>query len=115
MTPDYDAMPKFNLSVFMGEERYEKWAEMYVTPQEWDEFKSMGKPLDEEIVECAMDDQNRWRFLRLRTDKKDGNHISTVNSVIESIRDRVGKEDLMGAAKEIRDAWKARLLGKQQH
>ncbi|KAG0640026.1 putative mRNA guanylyltransferase [Tuber brumale] len=114
MAPDYDAMPKFNLSVFMGEGRYQKWAEMYVTPQEWDEFKSMGKPLDEEIVECAMDDQNRWRFLRLRTDKKEGNHISTVNSVIESIRDRVGKEDLMGAAKEIRDAWKARLPKQQQ-
>ena len=113
LTPDYEAMPTFNLSVFMGEgrhgeEKYEKWAEMHVTPEEWESFKSMGKPLNEVIVECAMDSQRRWKFLRLRTDKKHGNHISTVNSVIQSIEDAVGRDDLIAAAKEIKDAWKAR-------
>src|SRR5438270_594450 len=57
---------------------------------------------------CAMDDQKRWRFKRFRNDKKDGNHISTVNSVLESIEDGVMKEDLLRASKTMRDAWKAR-------
>ncbi|KAJ2989732.1 hypothetical protein NUW58_g3317 [Xylaria curta] len=36
------------------------------------------------------------------------NHITVVNSVIESIRDGVQKEDLLAAAKGIRDNWKLR-------
>lgn len=106
---DYDSLPTFHLSVFMGDDVYEKWAEMYVTPEEWEMLKGMGIPLDDLIVECAMDEKKRWRYMRFRKDKKHGNHISTVNSVMESVRDGVTKEDLVKEEVEIRNAWKARV------
>lgn len=110
MITDFEAMPKFNLSVYMGERDppYQKWDEMYVTSEEWEGFKAMQQPLDEEIVECAMDLEKRWKFLRFRRDKKEANHISTVESVIESIKDAVTEDDLLRHAKATRDAWKAR-------
>ncbi|KAL7270802.1 Dcp1p-Dcp2p decapping enzyme complex alpha subunit [Rhizina undulata] len=108
LAPDYEAKPTFNLSAYLGDNKYEKWATMYVTDEEWAEFKNLGQPLNDQIVECAMDEQRRWRFMRFRRDKKDANHISTVRSVIESIEDAVGQEELIGAAGAIKGAWKAR-------
>jgi mRNA guanylyltransferase len=105
---DYDAKPTFSLSCYYGDSTYKKWGEMYVTDDEWEELKALGQPLDEEIVECRMDEQKRWKFMRLRKDKKDANHISTVESVIESIRDAVGQDDLVRSWSEIREAWKKR-------
>ncbi|KAF3938324.1 hypothetical protein ABW19_dt0209339 [Dactylella cylindrospora] len=109
-SPQYDwyATPRIWLSVNMGNNKYEKWAEMYITQEEWDKLKAMNVELDERIVECAMDEQKRWRFKRFRDDKKDGNHISVVTSVMQSIEDGVSKEDLLNAAPSIRTAWKQR-------
>lgn len=87
---------------------YKEWGEMYVTDAEWEEFKALGQPLEEAIVECSLDAQKRWRFMRFRTDKTDGNHISTVRSVMDSIRDGVEKDELVRSWKEIREAWKRR-------
>lgn len=105
---DYDAKPTFGLSCYYGDSNYEEWGEMHVTDGEWEELKALGQPLDEEIVECRMDEQKRWKFMRLRKDKKEANHISTVESVIESIRDAVGQDDLIRSYSEIREAWKKR-------
>ncbi|KAI5796380.1 mRNA capping enzyme, catalytic domain-containing protein [Peziza echinospora] len=110
---DYGAMPQFELSAFEGGRTYKHFAEMYMTDKEWADMKALGRPLDDTIVECAMDDQQRWRFLRFRNDKKDGNHISVVHSVLESIRDGVGKTDLLEEAGEIRKAWKQRINAQQ--
>ncbi|KAF3906377.1 hypothetical protein ABW20_dc0104516 [Dactylellina cionopaga] len=109
-SPQYDwyAKPQVFLSVNHGNGRYERWAEMYLTDVEWEDLKGRGVELDERIVECAMDEEKRWRFKRFRNDKKDGNHISVVSSVMESIRDGVTKEDLLKAAGGIRAQWKAR-------
>jgi mRNA guanylyltransferase len=109
--PDYDAMPTFNLSVNYGGNRgenYRHYGTMYMTPDEWEKMKSMNIALDETIVECYQDKEGQWRFLRFREDKKEANHISTVESVIESIRDKVTKEDLMRAQSNIRTSWKQR-------
>lgn len=81
---------------------------MYVTSEEWEMLKKMNIPLDDLIVECAMDENKRWRYMRFRKDKKHANHITTVNSVMESVKDGVTKEDLIKEASEIRKAWKAR-------
>jgi mRNA guanylyltransferase len=105
---DYDAMPRFHLSVMANRGEYVPYAEMYMTPAEWEEMKGLGIPLEDTIVECFQDREGRWRFLRFREDKKDANHISTVESVIESIRDKIGVKDLVSAAKKIRDEWKKR-------
>ncbi|KAK6341299.1 Dcp1p-Dcp2p decapping enzyme complex alpha subunit [Orbilia brochopaga] len=108
--PQYDwyAKPQVFLSVNTGSGGYQRFAELYIEDDEWEKLKGMGVELDERIVECAMDDEKRWRFKRFRNDKKDGNHISVVHSVMESIRDGVTKDDLLKASPSIRAAWKAR-------
>ncbi|KAI0405370.1 mRNA capping enzyme [Xylaria palmicola] len=108
---DYGATPSVALLAHHGggyPNGYQPYAEMHLEDNEWEILKSLGDPLDERVVEAYMDSQRRWRFYRFRDDKPEANHISTVNSVIESIRDGVTREDLLGAAKIIRDNWKAR-------
>jgi mRNA guanylyltransferase len=87
---------------------YRPFGTMYVDDAEWENLKALNKPLDDTIVECYRDEQERWRFLRFRDDKVDANHISTVDSVLESIEDRVSEEDLIRAAPAIKTAWKRR-------
>lgn len=101
-------MPKFMLSVYYGDGDYRFWAEMFMTDEEWEGLKALNQPLDDEIVECRLDEEKRWRFMRFRRDKKDANHISTVHSVIESIEDAVGEDELIRSFKVVRDAWKKR-------
>jgi mRNA guanylyltransferase len=106
--PDYDAMPIFHLKVGVGNNQDAEWGQMYMTDEEWENLKSLQRPLDEAIVECYQDSQHRWRFMRFRDDKWDPNHITTVNSVIESIQDRIGEAELIAIQTQVRDAWKAR-------
>ncbi|MCJ1286325.1 Dcp1p-Dcp2p decapping enzyme complex alpha subunit [Xylographa opegraphella] len=106
--PDYSVMPVFNLSVMVGGGVYQHYGSMYVEQSEWEHMKALNEPLDERIVECYQDHHNRWRFMRFRDDKKEGNYIDTVNSVIESIQDKISEKDLIAHAKKIRDEWKKR-------
>ena len=111
--PDYDAMPTFKLDVFMDRGQYSQYGTMYVEPAEWEYLKSLGEPLDDRIVEVFQDDRHQWRFLRFRDDKHEANHISTVTSVIESIQDRISKDDLIRNAKKIKDEWKKRMAAEE--
>jgi mRNA capping enzyme, C-terminal domain len=53
-------------------------------------MKASGDQYDDRIVEVAWNSkQQNWRFLRFRDDKHDGNHISVVENIIESIQDGV--------------------------
>ena len=110
---DYSAMPEFELSVFEGGRNYSHYSTMYMTEREWEDMKALQIPLDDKIVECVMDDQKRWRFSRFRDDKRDGNHISVVHSVMECIQDAVEQEDLLSEAMDIRAAWKRRAAVQQ--
>lgn len=103
-------MPEFELSVFEGGKTYSRFGTMYMEKEEWENMKALQIPLDDKIVECSMDKEQRWRFLRFRDDKRDGNHISVVNSVLQSIKDGVEKEDLLREAPDIRTAWKTRQI-----
>jgi mRNA guanylyltransferase len=106
---DWDAIPVCNLHVFEGDGKEDLWyGTMFIEEDEWESLKRLNEPLDDRIVECFMDTQKRWRYMRFRDDKINANHISTVHSVIESITDRVTQEDLLNAAKGIRDEWKRR-------
>ena len=128
---DYEAFPRdFELLVYFGgNDDYRPYDHLYLTQEEWSNLKSLGKPLQDSIVECWLEpasstSQNnngytngdshvqghpaRWRFHRLREDKLNANHISTVESVMESIQDAVSEDDLIRAAGGIRDAWKRR-------
>jgi len=106
--PDYLAIPIFHLSAMGDSHQYISYSQMYVEPSEWESMKALGEPLDDRIVECFQDRQGRWRYMRWRDDKKEPNHISTVESVIESIQDRISEKDLIANAKKVRDEWKRR-------
>lgn len=106
--PDYWAMPTIHLTVFRNDGKDDNYAVMHLEEYEWEDMKASEEPLDERIVECYLDEQNRWRFLRFREDKNEANHISTVESVMESIQDKVSEDDLIGLAKSIRVEWKKR-------
>ncbi|KAL3419136.1 mRNA capping enzyme alpha [Phlyctema vagabunda] len=106
---DYDAIPVCNLHAYAGDGQEDPWfASLHLEPKEWEDLKALSQPLNDRIIECYMDSSKRWRFMRFRDDKQTANHISTVESVIESITDRVTEKDLLAAAKGIRDAWKLR-------
>ena len=135
---DFLSFPEdFALYVFygdrQGEAQYERHGTLYVTHDEWDHLKSLNRPLQDTIVECFQEDvhdakpnghsqrngsydagsSRRWRFHRFRDDKHDANHISTFNSVIDSIEDHVTEDDLLKQAEDIRSCWKARAAKQQ--
>lgn len=107
---DYHTLERAELWVFMGDsgQRYQKYADAYITDEELEELIALGDPLNDRVAECYRDDAGRWRVSRFRDDKLEANHISTLNSVISSIEDGVTEEDLMTSAKGIKDSWKAR-------
>ncbi|PQE32274.1 hypothetical protein CJF32_00001016 [Rutstroemia sp. NJR-2017a WRK4] len=107
---DYDAMPVCNLLVHASQGKDIWYGTMFLEEEEWEKLKALGEPLQDRIVECYMDAKAQWRFMKFRDDKENANHTSTVESVIESIRDRVTEKDLIAAAKKIRDEWKKRAV-----
>ncbi|SPQ22756.1 cf0ee7c7-3df3-48d7-b570-861ea20e3467 [Thermothielavioides terrestris] len=116
---DYESLPDARLLVFTGNERggpaYDEFREpLYLTEDEWETLKSWGDPLQDRIIECSLDEEKRWRLYRFRDDKTEANHVSTVNSVLESIKDAVSETELMAAAKSIKDGWKMRQQQQQQ-
>ncbi|MCJ1466722.1 Dcp1p-Dcp2p decapping enzyme complex alpha subunit [Pseudocyphellaria aurata] len=118
--PDYSAMPTCNLRAYRTDGKDDHFGYMHLEEQEWEDMTLMDLPMDDRIVECYLDEQQRWRFLRLRDDKHEANHITTAVSVMESIQDKVSKEELIALAKFIRDEWKKRqglesAKAKQEH
>lgn len=115
---DYDSVPEARLLIFMGGDRgapsYDEFEDpLYLTEEEWEKLKALGDPLQDRVIECCLDPEGRWRLYRFRDDKNEANHVSTVRSVLDSIRDGVSEEDLLGAAKGIKDGWKLRQQGRQ--
>ncbi|KAI1771369.1 mRNA capping enzyme, alpha subunit [Hypoxylon cercidicola] len=105
---DYDSTPQVDLLANHGSGQYHYFAPLYLEDSEWEILKGQGEALDDRVVEVYMDAQKRWRFYRFRDDKPDGNHISVVQSVLESIQDAVTRDELENHSKSVRDNWKAR-------
>ncbi|CAD6500545.1 BgTH12-06255 [Blumeria graminis f. sp. triticale] len=102
-------LPIFHLLINAGEKEGDvRFSTMHVEMDEWEAFKAETKPVNNRIVECFMDEKKRWRYMRFRDDKINANYTSTVDSVIESITDRVTGEDLEKAASNIRKKWMQR-------
>lgn len=56
-------------------------------------MKASGEHFEDRIVEVHWDPAvEGWKMMRFRDDKPTGNHLNTVESVIQSIRDGVEKE-----------------------
>ncbi len=107
--PDYTAVPYVKLAVYGGDRQEDiPYGTMMVESPQWEAWKALGRPLNDQIVECSLVESNTWRFLRFREDKHEANHISTVESVMESILDKVSEDDLIRASASIRDEWKVR-------
>ncbi|KAF8891311.1 mRNA capping enzyme [Infundibulicybe gibba] len=107
--PDFLAKPLFLLHVWCGGAKYELYDEMHVTDDEWDEMKRSGEQIDDRIVEVHWDTAlGRWRMMRFRDDKPNGNHQNVVENIIQSIADGVEKDMLLSRSPSIRSAWKAR-------
>ncbi|KAL0086043.1 mRNA capping enzyme, catalytic domain-containing protein [Phycomyces blakesleeanus] len=114
---DYKAKPRIDLLVWKGGSDYARFDELGITDEEWREL-SGKKPmlLNNRIIECNFDPEiqsklglkSPWRFMRFRDDKLDGNHQSTVDNVMRSIRDAVSKEQLIDTIPAIRKAWEER-------
>ena len=118
---DYESVPDARLMIYTGssgnQPNYTPFNEpLYLTEEEWETLKGLGDPLNDRVVECCLDEEKRWRLYKFRDDKNEANHVSTVNSVLDSIRDGVSEEDLLRAADAIKVNWKRReqLLQQQQ-
>lgn len=122
---DYHSLPeRFSLYIFHGQGNYSYVDDLYVTPEDWEAMKSKNYPLQDAIVECFVEDvpqtngyhgtnsddhnRRRWRYHRLREDKDEANHVSTYDSVKESIHDNVTEQVLLDRAEEVKRAWKKR-------
>ena len=106
--PDYDALPQVNLVVFGGSNKDIPYGQMGLHRKQWEDMKALNEPLNDRIVECFLDKGKVWRFMRFRDDKKEANHISTVESVMESISDAVSMETLIAASSGMKSEWKKR-------
>lgn len=118
---DFDAMPEFGLFAYHGEDRrtrnedYRFFAPMFADEAEWERLKDLAtryKRLEGLIVECHLDKEDRWRFMRVRDDKQHANHISVVGKVLDSIRDGVTMEKLLSKSYQMRKAYKERQAQK---
>lgn len=58
-------------------------------------MKRSGEQFDDRIVEVHWDsEKQKWRMMRLRDDKPNGNHVDVVMNIISSIMDGVEKDDV---------------------
>ena len=111
---DFSVMPRINLAVGGDRQNDIPYGTMMLDSPQWEKWKALGEPLNDRIVECSLIESDLWRFLRFREDKNEANYISVVESVIESIRDQVSKDDLINASKSIKDEWKKRAEREKQ-
>jgi mRNA guanylyltransferase len=112
LVPDYNAPPdRIMLMIQHNNNKYEHFADLHFTEQDWEMLKSLNRRLDGRIIECFRNEQGRWCFKReddgtprWRDDKKEANHITTVSSVLESIENPVTEQDLLSASAGIKAA-----------
>lgn len=71
---DYDTTTVVNLFVWTGDWGEKWYGTLHLEDEEWEDLKAKGEPLDERVVECWMDEMQRWRFMRFRDDKDKANH-----------------------------------------
>ncbi|KAH7408559.1 mRNA capping enzyme, catalytic domain-containing protein [Phaeosphaeria sp. MPI-PUGE-AT-0046c] len=112
LIPDYDAAPSsFQLLVQHNKGDYQYFADLAVSPTDWETLKSLNQRLDGRIIECYRALSGQWKYKaeadgtpRWRDDKKDANHISTVNSVLASIEEPVTEDMLLANEEGIKKA-----------
>lgn len=103
---DYKAKPRIDLLVWQGGSDYTYFNELGITEEEWHALAGNSpRSLEGRIIECNYDPEAQdrlnlsspWRFMRVRDDKPDGNHHSTVDRVLRSISEAVSQEEVTQA------------------
>lgn len=98
--PDLASQPLFLLYVYRGNQgpsnsgdhdsSYIFFDTLSVTPSEWQDMLMSGDQYDDRIVEVRWEKSTQeWKFMRFRDDKRDGNFITVVDRILESVRDGV--------------------------
>ncbi|BFZ54859.1 Dcp1p-Dcp2p decapping enzyme complex alpha subunit [Savitreella phatthalungensis] len=103
--------PTLELWAMHTEHDYRFFALMFADEDDFERFAEDGTRfggLDGAIVECRLDQQGRWRYMRPRDDKQHANHISVIHKVLASIEAGVTREELLSAAIDIRRCFKER-------
>ena len=69
-----------------------------IDDDEWERAVASEEQWDNRVVEVVWEpDSARWRMLRFRDDKREGNYETVVEAVIQSIRDGVLEETVRSA------------------
>ncbi|CAG8626386.1 12934_t:CDS:2, partial [Acaulospora morrowiae] len=113
--PEYpDKRPdRFELHENRGKKGYHYYDELYVE-DEWEEWREKEIIVDDKtsekrlnlngrIVEVFRDESRKWRFLRFRDDKTDGNYFTVVRNIIQSIEDGVSLEESLAPVRIFQD------------
>nr|CAG8434650.1 1417_t:CDS:10 [Entrophospora candida] len=107
-------MPRFCLFQ-QGNNGYEYFNDMNVTYEQWKIWIDNNEKLDERLVEVVCNPSSlSWQFLRFRDDKLYPNPSTTVDKIVQSIKDGIDKEKLIAQTHKIHDSWKKREQERNQ-
>ncbi|KAJ2504485.1 hypothetical protein IWW47_002505 [Coemansia sp. RSA 2052] len=104
------------LFVWQGGMDYSEYGRLAIRPDDFNRGALAGirsaRELEGRIGEMVFDPEHappgQWRFMRFRDDKPHGNHISTVQKIIESMKDNMELPELIDSMAAVRTAWKER-------
>ncbi|KAI9032399.1 hypothetical protein DFJ74DRAFT_601806 [Hyaloraphidium curvatum] len=93
--------PRFFLQIMQKGNVHSDITEMRPEPELLEEW-TLSPPAGR-IVECRYDPEwpGNWRFMRFRDDKDTANFVDVLNSIMQSIRDNVGEEEVCRAGRRL--------------
>ncbi|KAJ2378043.1 Dcp1p-Dcp2p decapping enzyme complex alpha subunit [Coemansia sp. RSA 2607] len=108
--------PMVQLYVWEGGNRYVFYGFLALTQKEWDEVIWPARGDRDSINGCVLEvlydpdycPPAEWRFMRVRSDKTNANHLTVVSRVRTSIDDGLSFKELETTMTEIRINWKRR-------
>lgn len=115
-----ESVSEYQLLAYHGEggrshgvtDTYFKFGVMHVSEDDWPRLEleklRHNNTLEGLVVECILDEQKRWRFMRVRDDKQHGNHITVIEKILQSIEDGVTMQELKLCSLQMKKAWKQR-------